>query len=545
MQRSTVVYDGLWRCLCPAFDRTLVRHAARLPAFARAASTWTAGRRDANTTTEAPTSIDTFIQDMLRTGPASGPTTRAPRPSMILTSKTPPDEPTLFAMSIDELTDHLHTLRGREKPWMARASPVNRHNRIVHIVRHLVVRRQQRLTAFLYECIVDTLSDPECSGVALVALMRDMAQQNIEATREFYSVALESLAVHPSYVAMLEILEQTRARDWPEDRQTLALVLLRDEQYELAYDTLMELHAGNTRVAPWIYDMFVFVFGKMGFVDEMMEVLTARLSLASTDGLDALQYYALDVCSAAFHYPGTLAGWNTLVRSGKVHVADGMVENVLNTAARQADTTLASEALDMLAQRTRLQDYHYDSLIDAFILDNDLASATRLHCIMHTISMPVTEAAVQRLLVAAGQRGRELNEWLLAASAQKLEAPPRLVHAAMTRHVLDGDAELALELYSRYEQLCGEAWPPVEVMLLLLPHCGGGGGGGKAATAAALRDRLLEELRAQEPGEARDSMAARLAAAADKMLRDGKTAEGMLLKEKLDETMERPQIEQS
>ncbi|KAM3510070.1 hypothetical protein MY10362_000209 [Beauveria mimosiformis] len=543
MQHSTIVYDGLWRCLCPAFNRTLVRHAARLPAFARAASTWTAPRRHANTT-EAPTSIDTFIQDMLRTGPASGPATPAPRPTIILTSKTPPSEPMLLAMSIDELIDHLHTLRGREKPWIATASPVNRHNRIVHIVRHLVVRRRQRLTAFLYECIVDTLSDPECSGVALVALMRDMAQQNIEATREFYSGALESLAVHPSYVAMLEILEQTRARDWPEDRQTLALALLRDEQYELAYDTLMELHAGNTRVAPWIYDIFVFVFGKMGFVDEMMEAMTARLSLASTDGLDALQFYALDVCSAAFHYPGTLAGWNTLVRSGKVHLADGIVENVLNTAARQADTTLASEALEMLAQRGRLQDYHYDSLIDAFILDNDFASATRLHCIMHTTSMPVTEAAVQRLLLAAagaGHRGRELNEWLLAASAQGLEAPPRLVHAAMTRHVLDGDAELALELYSRYEQLCGETWPPVEVMLLLLPHCGAG----KAATAAALRDRLLEELRAQEPGEARDSMAAKLAAVVDKMLLDGKTAEGMLLKEKLDETMQRPQIEQS
>ncbi|KAM3515228.1 hypothetical protein MY11210_001121 [Beauveria gryllotalpidicola] len=540
MQRSTVVYDGLWRCLCPSFDRTLVRHAARLPAFARAASTSTAPRRHANTA-EAPKSIDTFIQDMLRTGPASGPTTPRSRPTTILTSITPPSEAMLSAVSIDELIDHLHTLRGREKPWISATSTVNRHNRIVHIIRHLIVRRQQRLTAFLYECIVDTLSDPECSGVALIALMRDMAQQDIEPTREFYSGALESLTVHPNYVAMLEILEQARAREWPEDRQTVALALLRDEQYELAYDTLMELHAGNTRVAPWIYDIFVFVFGKMGFVDEMMEVLTARLSLASTHGLDALQLYALDICSAAFHYPGTLAGWNTLVRSGKVHLADGTVENVLNTAARQADTTLASEALDMLAQRTRVQDYHYDSLIDAFILDNDLASATRLHCIMHTSSIPVTEAAVQRLLAAAAasQRGRELNEWLLAASAQKLLAPPQLVYAAITRQVLEGDAGLALELYSRYEQLCGETWPPVEVMLLLLPHCRAG------KAAAALRDRLLEELRAQEPGEARDTMAAKLAAVVEKMLLDGKTAEGMLLKEKLDEVMQRPQIEES
>ncbi len=464
----------------------------------------------------------------------------------IVTGKAPPSDATLSAASIDELVDHLHTLRDREQPWRYTTSSVDRHKRIVHIVRHLVVRRRQRLTAFFYECIVDTMGDPESSGLALVHLIKDMAQQGIEPTQAFYSGALESLMVHPNYVAMLEILEHTRARGWPESRQTVAVALLRDEQYELAYDTLMELHAGNARVDPWIYDIVVFVFGKMGFVDEMTELLTARLSLASTQGLDALQFFALDVCSAAFHYPGTVAGWNTLVRSGKVNPPDGVVENVLNTAARQADTALASEALDMLAQRTRVHDYHYDSLIDAFILGDDLPAAARLHCIMHTSGIPVTKAAAKRLVTAAGSRGRELNAWLLNSATEeeeKLLAPPRLVHAAIARHVLEADAPLALELYARYEQLCGERWPPLEVLLQLLPHCGD-----DAGTVAEMSDRLLEELAAHARDEpAHGMIVQKLEAAIEELMRAGRTAEGRLFSEKLGKMLQQqqqPQIAQ-
>ncbi|EGX94729.1 pentatricopeptide repeat protein [Cordyceps militaris CM01] len=560
MQRSSIIYDGLWRCLCPSFDRTIVRHARRLPTSARsralrcelprgASSSTTIQRRPYSA--EASTTIDAYIQGMLRTGPGPpgpGSTTPAPRQIKVLTSKAPPSDAILFAASIDELTDHLHTLRGREQPWISTTSTVDRHKRIVHLVRHLVVQRRQRLTAFLYECIVDTMGDPENSGTALVALIKDMAQQGIEPTQAFYTGALESLMVHPNYAAMLEIMHHARACDWPDNKPTLTVALLRDEQYELAYDTLMGLHASSARVEPWIYDIFVFVFGKMGFVDEMMDILVARLSLASTDGLDALQLYALDVCSAAFHYPGTLAGWNTMVRSGKVTPPDGVVENVLNTASRQADTALASEALDMLAQRTKLHDYHYDSLVDAFIQDGDLGAATRLHCIMHTSGVPVTKAAARRLVAAAGtaRRAPELNEWLRTATTadaeEKLLAPPRLVNAAITAHLLASDVPLALDLHARYEQLCGERWPPLEVMLRLLPHYGGDDG--RAEAAAGLRDRLLDELRAQEGEEPRRMIAQKLRAAAEELVKDGRTDEGRLFAEKLDEVLLQPQIEQ-
>ncbi|KAJ4165297.1 hypothetical protein LMH87_006934 [Akanthomyces muscarius] len=489
---------------------------------------------------ESSPSIDAYIRDMLRPGPG-GATKPAPKQISIVTGKAPPSDATLFAASIDELIDHLHTLRGREKPWKYTTSPVERHKRIVHIVRHLVVQRRQRLTAFLYECVVDTMGDPDSSGLSLVHLMKDMAQQGIEPTQAFYSGALESLMVHPNYVALLEILEHTRARDWPESRQTIAVALLRDEQYELAYDTLMELHTSNTRVDPWIYDIFVFALGRMGFVDEMTEILAARLSLASTQGLGALQFFALDVCSAAFHYPGTVAGWNTLVRNGKVNPSDGILENVINTAARQADTALASEALDMLAQRTRVQDYHYDSVIDAFILGDDLASATRLHCIMHTSGIPVTKAAAKRLVAAAAHRGRELNAWLRSASDEEsLLAPPRLVNAAINRHVLEADADLAMELYARYEQLCGEKWPPLEVLLQLLPHCDG-----ESSTVAEMSDRLLEELAAQEREESRQMVAQKLQVAIERLMLDGRTAEeGRRFEEKLGAMLQRPQLEE-
>lgn len=463
----------------------------------------------------------------------------------IVTGVATPSEAKLAAATIDELIDHLHTLLGREKPWNSTSS-VDRHSRIVHIVRHLVVQRRQRLTPFMYECIAATLSDPTTSGRSLVNLVKDMAQQGLEPTQAFYASALESLTVHPNYTALLAILEATRARGWPESRQTVAVALLRDEQYELALDTLMELHAGDARVEPWVYDVFVFVLGRMGFVEAMMEVLAARLSLDATHGLHALQYYALDVCSAAFHYPGTLAGWNSLVRGGAsggggaVNPSDGIVENVLMTAAREVDTVTASEALDMLAQRTRLQDYHYETLIDAFLADGDLASAARLHCIMHTSGVPATEAAVQLLLTAVGDDDGhdEIDAWLRSAADEKLLVPAAFVHAAISSRIRASDSAGAVDLYGRYEALCGEdADPPLDVLLQLVPH------GGDLDTVAALCDRIVEKLEARSADEDVDALLRQCDAAVAQLVQQGKTRETNLVKEKLRKVQQqKPQI---
>ena len=114
-----------------------------------------------------------------------------------------------------------------------------------------------------------------------------------------------------------------------------------------------------------------------------------------------------------------------------------------------------------------------------------------------------------------------------------------LVSAAITSHLLAADATLAIDLYTCYEQLCGDKWPPLEVMLQLLPHCS------DEATAAELCDRLLEELRAQKSEEPRQMIVQKLNAAIEKLVQNGRAAEGRLFAEKLGKLLQRPQLETS
>lgn len=453
MKRSVVIYDGLWGCLCPSFDATLAQRASRLLPSRAHPARLTRGQAAQNRaySAQASVSIDTYIQDMFSVGK---PKHSGSSYSYLFDRKLPPTEQELSRATIDEIVESIHILRGREKPWKS-TSPVQRHERIMQLVRHLIVARKQRLTAFLYECLMDAMGDPQGSGITVVNIMRDLSRQGIEPTAAFYNSALESLTVHPNYVALLEVLAVMRRRKWHTNRQTTALAYLRDEQNEMAYDTLMELHAAKTRVDPWVYDIFIFVFGRMGFLDEMLEILSIRMELRATESLDALQLFALDACSAAFHYPGTVAGWNALVRTGRVNPADGIVENVLDTAAREGDTALATEALDMLAHRTRMRDYHYDSLIDAFMRTGDLASVVRIYSIMHESGIPVTKQVVDRLVEVTQGMGTLLNSWLFDVNQEGRLLPQSLVDAAMAKQIAASEYDAAMDLFFEYEKLCG------------------------------------------------------------------------------------------
>lgn len=469
------------------------------------------------------TSIDSYLQDFMATS-GGGKKRLGPSFAEMLTRKLPPTDKDLSRVSIDEITEGLRTLRAREKPWTC-TSGVDRHARITLLVRHLVVVRKQRLTAFLYECMMDNMSDPQGSGITAINLIRDMAQQGIAPTHEFYNLALEVLMVHPNYAALLEVLELMKARNMPPQKQTVAVALLRDEQYELAYDSLLKMHAEKTRVDPWVYDVFIFVFGKTGFLDEMLEILASRLELEYAEGLDTLQLYALDVCSAAFHYPGTVSGWSTLVRSGKVNPSDGVVENVLDTAAREADTAMATEALDMLANRVKIRDYHYESLVEAFTNAGDLAGAVRVYCIMHETGIFVTQEVANRLIQSAGERGAGLASWLLEAGQEGKTLPSALVDAVMVNQIAASNYDQAMKLFADYEKLCGNKCPD-DVTLQLIRQC---------RDISAIQELCDGYLDAAKDSDGNESLMEDFNATVEKLFADGSMPQGQACFDKLTE----------
>ncbi|KAF5025804.1 hypothetical protein F66182_2137 [Fusarium sp. NRRL 66182] len=290
----------------------------------------------------------------------------------------------------------------------------NKYKRIISLVKYLVVHRKHPLDSFIYESIMDTMADPRGSALGVRKLLEDMYTQNVSPTASICYSALEALAVHPDYVLRQKVIN-TMHEYWfeftPSAKQNIAVGLLRDGQYELALDKLDELtldkHTGlsgsEARVELWVYDIFILEFGRMGFYDEMLELLNRRKRCKGTDSaFRSIQLIALDVFSRAFHLEGTNTLWADVVKTGIHRPSTSIIENVMATGARHGDTSLATGALDILSQGGKLAHEHHEAVIDAFAHAGDVENAFHTMVVVDSSGWNVTRGgsrAIYRALV--------------------------------------------------------------------------------------------------------------------------------------------------
>ncbi|KAL6791336.1 hypothetical protein GGI42DRAFT_346698 [Trichoderma sp. SZMC 28013] len=355
---------------------------------------------------------------------------------------------------------------------------VDQHLRIVQLVQHLMRVENQPITPFIYECLMDAMAHPRGSVDGVRRILDDMVeQQGMKPTAELCNAALRALMNHPDYVLRMEIGNIMQEYWFPIDtpvKQTVAIGLLRDDQHELAYAKLTEMIEQGAKVDPWVYDIFILVFGKLGFLDEMLQLLYRRKNLAgSTDPMVInLTYYALDVCSQAYHHAGTLFGWLSVVQNHLVQPSDGIVENVLGTAARNADAQLATEALDMVSQRTRAQPYHYEAVVEAFAGSGDLAAAIRTLSIMSENGIRIGRGYTRTLHKAVRSRPELLdNAEAVVREAARARPVPRAAAAAVVESIAEahGSAK-ALSLYRDLPTLCDVEPPNARMLQNLIIH---------------------------------------------------------------------------
>ncbi|KHN97916.1 pentatricopeptide repeat protein [Metarhizium album ARSEF 1941] len=384
-----------------------------------------------------------------------------PRDERLLTP-SPPSEETLRAASVEEIVAALVTVRDA-RGWSFHGQEIDRHERIIQLVGHLLSARHQAPTPFLYECLMDAMADPQGSVWGIRKLLDDMASHNVKPTAAVCQSALAALANHPDYALRQETLDTMQEFWFPVDtsaRQSVALGLLRDEQYELAFARLTDMMEQGARIDVWVLDIFVMVFGKLGFLDEMMSLLYRRKKMQSEDmAMASILYYALDVCSSAFHYTGTLFAWNVVVRGSLLQPADGIVENVLATAARHGDASLATEALDTISQRTRVLAHHYEAVAEAFAASGDVAGALRILCIMKKNGIRIARGNTRAVYEALRRQPKLTRdaETALRAMARDEQLPVAVVGVVVEAVADAQGSEAAMDLYRHVPALCGEA----------------------------------------------------------------------------------------
>ncbi|ETS02017.1 hypothetical protein M419DRAFT_24835 [Trichoderma reesei RUT C-30] len=508
MQRGQLLYDGLWRCLCPSFDQLALRTAIQRQGLSLPGARTTGWRQNVARARVRPVQVRCYetSSSFASTGSVSNPDlSQAPsqtdsRPGEAqrgdddggiyldvksrswkdrLLSPEVPSEEALKASTVDEIMAALAWLREVKRERPVSGQEVDQHQRIVQLVQHLLRVENRPITPLIYECMMDAMADPRGSVDGLRRLLDDMVEQGMKPTAEFCNGALRALMNHPDYVMRMEILgimqEYWFTIDTPV-KQTVVVGLLRDEQYELAYARLTEMIEQGAKLDTWVYDIFILVFGRHGFLDEMLQLLYRRKNIGGGSSNDpiviSLAYYALDVCSQAYHHAGTLFGWLSVVQNHLVQPADGILENVLGTAARNADARLASEALAIISERMRAQSHHYEAVVEAFVGSGDLAAAIRTLCIMEDGGLRIGRSQTRRLHAILRSRSELLDG---AEAAVREAAGARPVPRAAAAAIIEALAQThgsarALPLYRDLPKLCGVEPPNARMIQTLVIH---------------------------------------------------------------------------
>ncbi|XDG10146.1 hypothetical protein ABKA04_009761 [Annulohypoxylon sp. FPYF3050] len=391
MPKERIAIDGLWRCLCPLVDiATLSRliGPARHPRQRQILTpsknpritcrqSWGEHRHVSTTSSirddreSVETSRIKYLQRLARRNPwAPGVLFQGVDAFATKLERIPTK--TIYA-AIKELTN-------AEDTYLS----------VVRLVEYLVKKREEKPNAVLYESLIRANVDKN-HGSAKVAnrLFEEMQSLNIATTPQIYQALLEVTAVHPDYILRNKVLFEMKNRWYSltgDDQTSVIIGLLRDTQYELALEKLEEMQKNPVTIPSWLYEIFLYTFGELGFHEETLAILKHRLRIANIASKplspNAWQFL-LDVFSRDAFYDGIKYIWDHSVSPGYINPPDGVVMNTLNAASSHADAYLAMEAIQMLSSRGRkLELHHYEALIDIHAQENDIRKAFTVLCIM-------------------------------------------------------------------------------------------------------------------------------------------------------------------
>ena len=346
---------------------------------------------------------------------------------------------------------------------------------IAAFVQYLVKERGEPPSTALYEYLLLAHSHQHGSMDTVAELLKEMRTTQAQWSLLVYHNLLRVLAVHPNYLERNSVIREMRER-WlditPEGHQDIAIGLLRDGQYELALEKIDEMIHHGIHIYPWVSDIFIYVFGQAGFVEEALRIVHHRLHSASDSISLNVWYFLLDVCSKQLHLDGTRYVWNRAVQLRAINPSDGMAINVLNTATRHSDSRLATQVIQYLTSRgTKLGIHHFEALIECYSLANDVKNALQTLCIMAKAGLRPDAGSTRSIYLClktqdlVDQAIKVLSD-LRVGNNVPLAAFNVVLEAALHR----GDFDKALALYRQVQEIC-HTGPSLTTYKHLLGKC--------------------------------------------------------------------------
>ncbi|KAI0974514.1 hypothetical protein F4678DRAFT_422989 [Xylaria arbuscula] len=511
MRGDGIVFDGLWRCLCPSVDFVSLSKPfdlGRLPR-ARSASSFGHGtrqpcRRHYSPHGAAQLERRSIEHRALEHAPLEHWSRQSEWPGQSrvaylkrLAKRSPwvPgaifDNANSFSTKLDKIPTRtiyaaLKELQDGEEAY----------HPIVRLVEYLVKERGEQPNAALYESLVKAnISKQYGSAKVAAQLLKELQSRNIPTTPEIYQAFLEVAAVHPDYVLRAQVLHDMKTRWYsatPIAQISIIVGLLREGQYELALFKLDELNKVPLNVPPWLFDLFLYTFGELGLHEETLAILKHRQKIVDIMKRAPLSlnawHFLLDVFSRDAFHPGVKFIWDHSVTPGRLHPPDGVVLNVLKAASMHGDTNLSMTAIQQLSTRgVKLSVHHYEALIHVHIRHDDLPKALTVLCIMAKAGLSPDLASTRPIF----QMLRDSSTWtdkalrILHELKVRYTIPAAAFNVVLESAAAHGGFRIAFDLYRTIRQVCVNG-PDTQTFEILLQYC----------TQKKSMDFLLAEMKA-------------------------------------------------
>jgi pentatricopeptide repeat protein len=365
-------------------------------------------------------------------------------------------------------------------------------------VEYLVQDRKEVPNSFLYDALIASNWCHSGSAEEVMKLMDEMKSMGVEGSAGLYHTSLrvsaqrwfgsnvmsltvyrkQALTAHPDYLLRMRLQQEMKER-WieisPEGRLSVCLALLRERQYELAWSALNQMYEDGIEVPSWADDIFLYAFGSLGFLDEALQMLRRRAMPGDGEATITLNvwYFLLDECSRAFHHEGTRFVWNLMIHTRKLTPSDGMCLNILNTAARFSDSTLATEVIQLLADRgAKLGVPHYEALVDCYAQSGDFETALQALCIINNSGIQPDKGSTRSIYTAL-RRSPGLTDDAVAVLFKLRaghEVPISAFNVVVEAMCSNGETSKAIDLYQQVRQICS-AGPNLQTFEPLVCTC--------------------------------------------------------------------------
>ncbi|KAF2004762.1 hypothetical protein P154DRAFT_458844 [Amniculicola lignicola CBS 123094] len=453
MNPGPIVYDGLWRCLCPAFpSRTALRTLSRTPrtiATQRLPSRLPPPRNSQLSISHHPVAFQT------RSYASKAPL--APR-----SSKRP-----LAELSTPELYEKL-----RDKGLAGKPEPVK------EIIKILVKDRGEKPNLGIYAPLLQSFAScSEGTAGKVRKVLGEMREGGLELDVGACHCVLEALAIHPDYLLRDDILAYMKER-WfsltESGHHMVAAGMLKDRLFEQALEKIDQMIGERVRVRPWLLDMFIYTLMDYGEVEEAYRMLRLRQKISKEHLSYTLWMNMLDCASRHHHTELVNLIWESQVQTSIIKPSTGTCINVLSMAGRAGNIRLATDVFRILAERgTVFNVHHYETLLEAYVTAEDLKSAVTLVVIMHEANVKIEEGTLSllhRYLVQDETRAMTAFTVLQGLEQSGRVVPTAAVNACLRASIYANRLSEAIEIYKALHTV-SRSGPDVSTFNSLLKGC--------------------------------------------------------------------------